>query len=132
MGLWIRSQVRALPCLLGDRADCHAFVRSYTTFSYAPLALSSTTVKPGQDLNVTVQVTNTGSRKGREAVLLFLSGACSLSLFWSCLAASPLIDTPLCADEYRIVEPEVKLLKAFDKFMINPQQTITRTFTLKT
>ncbi|MCL5996449.1 MAG: glycoside hydrolase family 3 C-terminal domain-containing protein [Chloroflexi bacterium] len=46
---------------------------SYTTFTYANLALSAGTLKAGEGLTVTVDVTNTGSHAGDEVVQLYLT-----------------------------------------------------------
>ncbi|HKH62246.1 MAG TPA: glycoside hydrolase family 3 C-terminal domain-containing protein, partial [Flavitalea sp.] len=45
---------------------------SYTTFSYSDIKLSSSTLKPGQTLTVTITVTNTGKVDGTETVQLYL------------------------------------------------------------
>ena len=45
---------------------------SYTTFKYSNLRLSKTAVKPGESVEVAVDVTNTGSRDGDEVVQLYL------------------------------------------------------------
>ena len=46
---------------------------SYTSFIYSNLQLSSANVQMGDDLKVSVDVTNTGSRDGDEVVQLYLS-----------------------------------------------------------
>ena len=45
---------------------------SYTTFSYSNIKLSSSKIKPGQKLTVTVDVKNTGKMAGKEIVELYL------------------------------------------------------------
>lgn len=45
---------------------------SYTTFSYKNLLVSSLVQKPQGDITVTVEVTNTGTRKGDEVVQLYM------------------------------------------------------------
>jgi beta-glucosidase len=50
---------------------------SYTTFSYSELTLSSPVIGPSEKLTVSVKVTNTGGRRGKEAVLLFTSDLCA-------------------------------------------------------
>jgi beta-glucosidase len=45
---------------------------SYTTFSYSQLALSATTLKPAENLIVSVTVKNTGNRSGEEIVQLYV------------------------------------------------------------
>jgi len=46
---------------------------SYTRFGYRDLELSDAVVRPGNALDVTVRISNDGSREGREAVLWFLT-----------------------------------------------------------
>jgi beta-glucosidase len=46
---------------------------SYTSFAYSNLQLSSADVQMGDDLKVSVDVTNTGNRDGDEVVQLYLS-----------------------------------------------------------
>jgi beta-glucosidase len=48
------------------------FGLSYTTFSYSNVSLSKTQLKPGETLEVSVTVTNTGERTGEEVVQLYL------------------------------------------------------------
>ncbi|MDE6325455.1 MAG: glycoside hydrolase family 3 C-terminal domain-containing protein, partial [Duncaniella sp.] len=80
--------------------------RSYTTFSYANLRASSTTFSPADNLTFSIDVTNTGSREGKEAVLLYSSD----------LVAS--------------IVPDNKRLRAFEKIELKPGETRTVTFTL--
>lgn len=44
---------------------------SYTTFAYSDIKLSSSTLKPGERLQVSTTVTNTGKRDGTEIVQLY-------------------------------------------------------------
>jgi len=46
---------------------------SYTTFQYSNLRISPASVAPGQSVDVTLTVTNTGSRAGDEVVQLYLT-----------------------------------------------------------
>lgn len=80
---------------------------SYTTFTYSGLKLSSSTLKPGENLTVTVNVTNSGKVKGKESVLLFTAQQVAT-----------------------LVSPDVKRLRAFDKIALNPGETKTVTFKL--
>jgi beta-glucosidase len=48
------------------------FGLSYTTFSYGPLRLSAQETKPEDTLQVSVDVTNTGLRAGKEVVQLYV------------------------------------------------------------
>jgi beta-glucosidase len=82
---------------------------SYTAFTYGPIQLSSSTVNIGQNLTLSVTVTNSGSVAGKEAVLLYVS------------------------DVYASITPEVKLLKRFQKSnLLAPGTSQTFTFSLTT
>ena len=48
------------------------FGLSYTTFSYSEIRLDHTTLKPGEKLQATVTVSNTGNSDGAEVVQLYL------------------------------------------------------------
>ena len=72
---------------------------SYTTFDYSDLTVSQPDFKAGDVLKVTVKVTNTGDRKGKEAVLLYSSD----------LVASLI--------------PDVKRLRGFEKIELEPGQS---------
>lgn len=45
---------------------------SYTTFSYSDIILSNTSLKPGAKIIASVNVTNTGTRTGKETVQLYI------------------------------------------------------------
>ncbi len=78
---------------------------SYTTFAYSDLNLDTPAVfKAGDDLKVSVKVTNTGDLAGKEAVLLYSSD----------LVASLI--------------PDVKRLRGFEKIALEPGETRTVTF----
>ena len=78
---------------------------SYTDFSYSDLKLESAgSFKAGDVLKVSVKVTNTGSRAGKEAVLLYSSD----------LVASLI--------------PDVKRLRAFEKIELQPGESKTVSF----
>ena len=47
---------------------------SYTTFKYGKVSLSSGTIRPGGSVDVSVELTNTGSRSGTEVVQLYVTG----------------------------------------------------------
>ncbi|QNL22160.1 beta-glucosidase BglX [Hyphobacterium sp. CCMP332] len=79
---------------------------SYTTFDYSNLRLSSESIKMGEELNVSVDVKNTGKRNGEEVVQLYIR-----DLFGS------------------ITRP-VKELKGFKKIKLDAGQTKTVEFTL--
>jgi len=79
---------------------------SYTTFKYSNLHLSKPDLKDNETLTVTVDVTNTGSRVGKEAVLLYTS------------------------ELYASITPDTKRLRAFNKIALQPGETKTVTFKL--
>ena len=79
---------------------------SYTSFAYSNLKVSADDFKAGDVLKVSVDVTNTGTRAGKEAVLLYSSD----------LVASLI--------------PDVKRLRGFEKVSIEPGQTVTVNFEL--
>ncbi|HET7116821.1 MAG TPA: glycoside hydrolase family 3 C-terminal domain-containing protein, partial [Hanamia sp.] len=45
---------------------------SYTTFSYSAITLNNKTLKPGGKITASVNVTNTGTRSGKETVQLYI------------------------------------------------------------
>ena len=79
---------------------------SYTTFSYSNLKLDKNEIKKSDKIKISVDVKNTGNRKGKDAVLLYLN------------------------DEYPSVSRPVKQLKRFSKIELNPGETKTVEFTL--
>jgi beta-glucosidase len=79
---------------------------SYTTFAYQNLSLDAAEYVPGDEIRVSVDVTNTGDRAGKEVVQLYVRDV-----------------------ESRLVRPE-KELKAFAKVALEPGQTKTVTLTL--
>lgn len=79
---------------------------SYTTFTYAPLRLGAAELRPGGTLPVHVTVTNTGTRAGRESVLLFTR------------------------QHYARVTPPVRRLRAFHTVSLAPGESRTLTFEL--
>ena len=79
---------------------------SYTSFEYSNLRVDKASFGPSDVLNVSVDVKNTGSRAGKEAVLLYSSD----------LVAS--------------LVPDNRVLRAFDKVEIAPGQTVTVSFSI--
>ena len=79
---------------------------SYTTFEYANLKVDKANFTANDTLTVTVDVKNTGSRAGKESVLLYSSD----------LIAS--------------IVPDNKRLRCFTKISLEPGETKTVTFTL--
>jgi beta-glucosidase len=80
---------------------------SYTTFSYKDLRLDRKTIGTGDQLSVSVTLTNSGRRAGKEVVQLYLSD----------LVAS--------------LSPAGKRLKRFAKIYLEPGQSRTLTFRLR-
>src|SRR5882762_1087671 len=80
---------------------------SYTTFSYKDLHLDRKTIGTGDQLSVSVTVTNSGRRAGKEVVQLYVSD----------LVAS--------------LSPPGKRLKRFAKIYLEPGQSRTLTFQLR-
>lgn len=79
---------------------------SYTSFKYSNLKLGAKEITENGQVKVTVDVTNTGKIKGKEAVLLYLT------------------------DMFGTVSRPSKQLKGFDKIELEPGQTKTVTFTI--
>ncbi|NDV95921.1 beta-glucosidase [Dysgonomonas sp. 521] len=80
---------------------------SYTTFAYSNLKVNKTNFTADDLLTFTVDVKNTGSRAGKESVLLFSSD----------LIAS--------------LTPDVRRLRAFEKIELQPGETKTVSLTIK-
>lgn len=80
----------------------HGF--SYTTFSYSNLSLSSKNIDANTPLKISVDVTNSGARAGKEVVQLYISD----------LIAS--------------VSPANRLLKGFDKVSLESGETKSVSF----
>ena len=79
---------------------------SYTTFAYSNMTIDKSEFDPEDVLKVSVDVTNTGSVKGKEAVLLFST------------------------DMYATCTPDVRRLREFAKIELEPGQTETVKFEL--
>jgi beta-glucosidase len=79
---------------------------SYTTFKVGGLRLNRSTVSPGGQVRATVDVTNTGSRRGSDVVQLYLH------------------------DPVASIEQPVRRLRGFERLALRPGQTRTVTFTL--
>ena len=84
------------------------FGLSTTTFAYGPVAASKTILAGDDILTVSVTVTNTGGRAGKEVVQMYLTD-------------------PVAS----VVRP-VKLLRGFEKIELQPGEERTVTFTLTT
>lgn len=83
------------------------FGLSYTTFEYKDLKVSKTSLKKGENLQVSVTVTNTGKITGKEVVDLFTSDLYASS-----------------------VTPDVKRLRRFEKIELKPGESKTVMFEL--
>lgn len=81
------------------------FGMSYTTFEYSNLKTETPEFCPGDELVFTVDVKNTGSRVGKESVLLFIG------------------------DQVASLTPDVRRLRSFQKVELQPGES--RTVTLK-
>lgn len=79
---------------------------SYTTFAYGDLRLSEGTIRPGGRVTATVTVTNTGTRAGTHAVLLFIR------------------------QHYARVTPAVRKLRDFERISLEPGASRTVTFSI--
>ena len=82
---------------------------SYTSFSYSDLKINKTEIGAGEDLEISVKVTNTGNRKGKEVVELYTSD----------LYASK-------------ITPDVKRLRRFTKIELAPKESKTINFIIST
>lgn len=82
------------------------FGLSYTTFAYSNLRLSPLEIRPDESVEVSFDVTNTGSRKGDEVVQLYVH------------------------DRVSSITVYEKLLKGFDRITLNPGETRRVTMTL--
>jgi len=82
------------------------FGLSYTTFSYSDLTLSKNSFKPGEKIDVKVNVTNTGNYDGKEVVQLYIR------------------------DMVGTTTRPVKELKGFEKILIKKGETKEVTFTI--
>lgn len=81
------------------------FGMSYTTFEYSNLQAETPEFRSGDELVFTVDVKNTGSRAGKESVLLFIG------------------------DQVASLTPDVRRLRAFEKVELQPGES--RRVTLK-
>ncbi len=80
---------------------------SYTTFAYSGLTVAKPTINSGEGETVSVTVTNTGSRAGKETVIVYLR------------------------DMFATITPPVHRVKRFAKVTLQPGEKRTLTFTLE-
>lgn len=84
------------------------FGLSYTTFKYSKPRLTQNTITDNGSVTVSVDITNTGNRAGKETVQLYIG------------QRSPKVERP------------VKELKGFEKVSLLPGETKTVNFTITT
>ena len=84
-----------------------AYGLSYTTFDYKDLTISKPAIKKGENVQVSVTVTNAGKVTGKEVVHLFTSDLYASS-----------------------VTPDVKRLRRFEKLELKPGESKTVSFEL--
>ncbi len=82
------------------------FGLSYTTFAYSNLKVSADTLDGNQNITISVSVKNTGKRKGKETVQLFIG------------------------DVYASMIPPVKRLKGYEKIDLKPGEAKTVSFSI--
>lgn len=82
------------------------FGLSYTQFEYTDLKLDKKNILITDSVAVSVKVTNTGAREGKEVVQMYLR------------------------DEYASITPAVKRLRAFSKVSLKPQESVVVNFTI--
>jgi beta-glucosidase len=80
------------------------FGLSYTSFAYSKLSVSKNSFDPTETATITVNVTNTGNKPGKEVVQLYI--------------------TDLIAS----LTPDVKRLRGFEKIALQPGESKTVTF----
>ncbi|MGL6174476.1 MAG: glycoside hydrolase family 3 N-terminal domain-containing protein [Cellulosilyticaceae bacterium] len=83
------------------------FGLSYTTFQYSKMTLSKSEIKPFEPVEIRITVKNTGDRKGKESVLLFVN------------------------DLYSSVTTPIQSLCGFEKIELEPQEEKVVVFTIK-
>lgn len=83
------------------------FGLSYTTFNYSAIRLNSDTLNSGGKMTISVDVTNTGNREGKEVVQLYISDVVASG-----------------------ITPDVKRLRGFEKIDLKPGETRTVVFTI--
>ncbi len=79
---------------------------SYTTFAYANLRMDKQALREGENLTVTVDITNTGNRAGKEVVQLYV------------------------ADHTQATSRPLKELKGFEKISLEPGECQSVSFVL--
>jgi beta-glucosidase len=80
---------------------------SYTTFEYSDVKLSNSALDASGTINISVRVTNTGDRPGKDVAQLYVS------------------------DLYASISPDVKRLRGFEKVELQPGESKMVTFPLQ-
>lgn len=93
-------------CLVNGPLYPFGFGLSYTLFTYTNAKVQPASIKPGEDLTVTVDVKNTGKREGDEVVQLYLK------------------------DVLSSVTTYEKVLRGFERVRLKPGEKKTLTFRL--
>lgn len=83
------------------------FGLSYTTFQYSDITLSKQNIKPYESVEISINVKNTGDRKGKESVLLFIN------------------------DLYSSVTTPIQVLCGFEKIELEAQEEKVVVFVIK-
>ena len=89
-----------------DALFCFGYGLSYTTFEYADILLKNNDILNGEPIQISVQVKNTGSVKGKEVVQLYIR------------------------DQVSSVTTPVKMLKGFRKIELEPGESKLVEFTI--
>jgi beta-glucosidase len=79
---------------------------SYTQFAYSNVKIQPATIKPGEEVTVTLEIKNTGKREGDEVVQLYLK------------------------DLLSSVTTYEKVLRGFERVRLKPEEKKTLTFKL--
>jgi beta-glucosidase len=93
-------------CLVNGPLYPFGFGLSYTQFSYSNAKVQPASIKPGDEVNVTVDIKNTGKREGDEVVQLYLK------------------------DVLSSVTTYEKMLRGFERVRLKPGEKKTLTFRL--
>jgi beta-glucosidase len=89
-----------------DPLFCFGHGLSYTQFEYSNLQIEEKEISPGQTIRISAEIENTGERKGKEVVQLYLN------------------------DKVSSVTTAIKLLKGFEKIELMPGESRRIDFTI--
>jgi beta-glucosidase len=79
---------------------------SYTSFEYSNLNINKKLLTKNEEINVTIDLKNSGNSKGKEVIQLYIR------------------------DHYASISPPLKKLKRFAKVELNPNEKLTINFVL--